>query len=162
MVCGTTCGTRNHIFVGQTEIGMKRYPRYGIRVSEGLDGALRRAGPERVREVLEGAFLGKLEAGVPSWSKGKIVEEAGLVPDDAEDEIRERVAERLASDSTVLPRVKVFEQSAEERAAKLERLRGLPGVAKAPAEAPVAMKMYAQMPPRVDYYALGDPEAPEE
>lgn len=39
-----------------------------------MDEALRRVGPERVREVLQEAFLGKKDTGVPSWSKGKLEE----------------------------------------------------------------------------------------
>jgi hypothetical protein len=62
---------------------MKKYPRYGIRVSEELGAALRRVGPERVREVLREVFLGKKGMGVPSWSKGK-VESVEEVPEPAD------------------------------------------------------------------------------
>ena len=123
---------------------MKKYPRYGIRVSEGLDEALRRVGPERVREVLQEAFLGKKETGVPSWSKGKV-------------EPAEEKAEPVAA-VTETPRTM-----------KMDMLRLIAaGRAKAPISAPVevvappAMKTYQQMPPKVDYYAIGDPEPPEE
>lgn len=72
MVCGTSCGTKSLCLWDKAKWVMKKYPRYGIRVSEELDEVLRRVGPERVREVLQEAFLGKKDAGVPSWSKGKL------------------------------------------------------------------------------------------
>lgn len=42
------------------QMGMKKYPRYEIRVSEELEAALRVAGAEVVRGVLEKAFLEEL------------------------------------------------------------------------------------------------------
>lgn len=132
--------------MGQREKGMKKYPRYGLRVSEELEGALRRAGADRVREVLAGAFLGRDGLSVPSWSKGVVegssvfsgsaapvadapvsapreVDEAGQVPAEAVEVIRERAQGR--TEPLPVVRSKVFTQTPEERAEKLKMLQGM-------------------------------------
>lgn len=136
---------------GTKELAMKKYPRYGIRVSEKLDAALRAAGADVVRAVLEREFLGgkvvpkasKVSKGVnlPSWSKGRVEEGVSSFSGSAAPAADAPVA---APRERSLPVVKsrVFVRTPEERAEKLKLLQG--------------MKMMPQMPPKQDFDALGD------
>lgn len=159
---------------------MKKYPKYQLRVSEELDTALKAAGTDVVRKVLQDAFLG---AGVgivaPGGKKEVVATSPETFTEDADVERKRKWAEAFAANEAKMAARRAirgvfsFSGSAVPDAGasvpaprkSMEELRAIAAGQKkpaAPVEEPVSIKTYQQMPPKVDPYAMGDPEPPED
>lgn len=140
---------------------MKKYPKYQLRVGDELLLALQKAGSAAVRSVLERAFLTPetpRQPVVPAWAQ-KLQAHQQAAQERLSPEPRPEVP---AAAPNASEGVSVVERSRQARleAARASQDAVLKKMVVKPAAVP-AMRSYPQMPPKVDYYALGDPEYEE-